>query len=135
MAKIGVVEDNEMNRLMIERRLQKKGYEVVAAVDGRDAVRMAEAEFPDIILMDLDLPVMTGTEATLEIRRNPRLKNIPIIALTAHAMEGDSEIARNAGCNEYVTKPVDFPALVSKIEELLAARADEQRASFSRPDL
>jgi two-component system cell cycle response regulator DivK len=120
MAKIELVEDSEMNRTMITRRLHKKGYEVVVAIDGREAIRMAEAEMPDIILMDVDLPLMSGTEATREIRRNPSLKHIPIIALTAHAMAGDSEVVLNAGCNEYVTKPIDFPALVDKIENLLA---------------
>ncbi|MFZ1010487.1 MAG: response regulator [Candidatus Sulfotelmatobacter sp.] len=120
MAKIELVEDNEMNRTMITRRLHKKGYEVVVAIDGREAIRMAEAEMPDIILMDVDLPLMSGTEATREIRRIPSLKHIPIIALTAHAMAGDSEVVLNAGCNEYVTKPIDFPALVDKIENLLA---------------
>ena|ERR1700761_9062508 len=120
MPKVGLVEDNEMNRVMIARRLDKKGYQVVTAVDGQDAVRMAEAEVPDIILMDMDLPVMSGLDATREIRRNPALQKIPIVALTAHAMAGDSEMAASAGCNAYVTKPIDFPALVSTIERLLA---------------
>lgn len=119
MSKVGLVEDNEMNRTMIARRLDKKGYQVVTAVDGQDAVRMAESETPDIILMDMDLPVMSGMEATREIRRNPALQKIPIIALTAHAMEGDSELATNAGCNAYVTKPIDFASLVSTMERLL----------------
>ncbi len=129
MSKVGLVEDNEMNRAMIARRLSKKGYQVVTAVDGRDAVRMAEREFPDIILMDMDLPVMSGMEATREIRSNPALRNIPIVALTAHAMEGDAELATSAGCNAYATKPIDFIALVSTLERLLAPREDAKPVS------
>jgi CheY-like chemotaxis protein len=123
MPKVLLVEDNEMNRDMLSRRLMKKGYDVAMAVDGEAAVRMAAAERPDIILMDMSLPLIDGWEATRRIRRDPALQAIPVIALTAHAMAGEREKALEAGCNEYDTKPIELPRLLAKIEALLAERA------------
>jgi CheY-like chemotaxis protein len=119
MPKVLLVEDNEMNRDMLSRRLERKGFDVVFALDGQAAVDMAETEQPDLILMDMSLPVMDGWEATRQIKANDKLNNIPIIALTAHAMSGDREKALQAGCEEYDTKPVDFPRLIEKINVLL----------------
>jgi len=119
MTKVLLVEDNEMNRDMLSRRLERKGFEVVFAMDGQAAVNMADSENPDLILMDMSLPVMDGWEATRQIKANQELSNIPIIALTAHAMSGDREKAIEAGCEEYDTKPVDFPRLLEKMRILL----------------
>jgi CheY-like chemotaxis protein len=119
MAKVLLVEDNEMNRDMLSRRLERKGFDVVFALDGQAAVEMAESERPDVILMDMSLPVMDGWEATRRIKADGELKSIPVIALTAHAMSGDREKALEVGCEEYDTKPVDFPRLVDKINKLL----------------
>jgi len=119
MPKLLLVEDNEMNRDMLSRRLQRKGFDVVFAVDGQAAVDMASIENPDIILMDMSLPIMDGWEATRQIKSKQEISAIPIIALTAHAMSGDREKALEAGCEEYDTKPVDFPRLVDKIHLLL----------------
>jgi len=119
MPKLLLVEDNEMNRDMLSRRLQRKGFDVVFAVDGQAAVDMAAIENPDIILMDMSLPIMDGWEATRQIKSKQDISSIPIIALTAHAMSGDREKALEAGCEEYDTKPVDFPRLVDKIHVLL----------------
>ncbi|KPJ95985.1 MAG: chemotaxis protein CheY [Gammaproteobacteria bacterium SG8_11] len=121
MPKVLLVEDNEMNRDMLSRRLERKGFDVVFALDGQAAVEMAESEHPDLILMDMSLPIMDGWEATRRIKANGSLANIPIIALTAHAMSGDREKALQAGCEEYDTKPVDFPRLIEKINGLLNA--------------
>jgi two-component system cell cycle response regulator DivK len=123
MAKVLLVEDNEMNRDMLSRRLVKKGYDVVMAVDGEAAVRMAEVEAPDIILMDMSLPLIDGWEATRRVRANPATQAIPVIALTAHAMAGEREKALAAGCNEYDTKPIELPRLLAKIEALLGVQA------------
>jgi CheY-like chemotaxis protein len=109
-----------MNRDMLSRRLERKGFEVVFALDGQAAVEMAQSEHPDLILMDMSLPVMDGWEATRQIKALDQLKNIPVIALTAHAMSGDREKALQAGCEEYDTKPVDFPRLIEKINQLLS---------------
>ena len=119
MAKILLVEDNEMNRDMLSRRLQRRGYEVVLAVDGEQGVSMASTEGPDIILMDISLPRIDGYEATRQIKAGGETTNIPIIALTAHAMAGDRGKALEAGCNDYDTKPVEFKRLLGKIEGLL----------------
>jgi two-component system cell cycle response regulator DivK len=119
MPKVLLVEDNEMNRDMLSRRLQRKGFNVVFALDGQAAVEMADSEQPDVILMDMSLPIMDGWEATRRIKSNDKLHNIPIIALTAHAMSGDREKALQAGCEEYDTKPVDFPRLIEKINVLI----------------
>ena len=119
MTKILVVEDNETNRDMLSRRLARKGYEVLIAVDGAEGVAMAKAQAPDMILMDMSLPVLDGWEATRQIKAAQDTHAIPVIALTAHAMAGDREKALNAGCDEYETKPVEFQRLLSKIESLL----------------
>jgi len=116
MAKILLVEDNEMNRDMLSRRLTRKGFSVVLAVDGVQAVEMAKNEKPDIILMDLSLPVMDGWEATQQIKMLPDANRIPVIALTAHALAGDREKALKAGCDDYEIKPLDFPKLLEKIQ-------------------
>jgi CheY-like chemotaxis protein len=123
MAKVLLVEDNDMNRDMLSRRLLKKGYTVVMAMDGEEAVRAAAAELPDLILMDMSLPLIDGWEATRRIRAQSATSTIPVIALTAHAMAGERERALEAGCNEYDTKPVEFPRLLGKIEMLLEFRA------------
>jgi len=119
MTKVLLVEDNEMNRDMLSRRLERKGFDVVFAMDGQAAVDMADSENPDLILMDMSLPIMDGWEATRQIKANEGLNSIPIIALTAHAMSGDREKAIEAGCEEYDTKPVDFPRLLEKMRILL----------------
>lgn len=123
MPKILLVEDNEMNRDMLSRRLQRKGYEVVLAVDGEQGVALAAAERPDLILMDMSLPVLDGWEATRKIKAMPLIGGVPVIALTAHAMAGDQEKCVAAGCDDYDTKPVDLPRLLGKIEALLAKMA------------
>jgi len=121
MPKILLVEDNEMNRDMLSRRLVRGGYEVVIAADGARGVAMATSDRPDLILMDMSLPVIDGWEATRRIRATPELRKIPIIALTAHAMATDRDKAIAAGCDDYDTKPIELPRLLGKIETLLAA--------------
>jgi CheY-like chemotaxis protein len=123
MPKILLVEDNEMNRDMLSRRLIRKGYEVVMALDGQQAVEAAGAQKPDLILMDMSLPVIDGWEATRQIKAAPETRAIPVIALTAHAMSDDREKALEAGCDDYDTKPVDLPRLLDKITGLLARPA------------
>jgi len=120
MPKILLVEDNELNRDMLSRRLERKGYSVAMAVDGQQGVEMAASEAPDLILMDMSLPVLDGWEATRRIKIDERTRHIPIIALTAHAMQGDEEKAKEAGCNDYDTKPVELPRLLEKMAKLLA---------------
>ena len=120
MAKVLLVEDNEMNRDMLSRRLIRKGYEVVVGDDGEKGVEMASSESPDIILMDMSLPVIDGWEATRRLKASPATRDIPVIALTAHAMAGDAEKAFAAGCDDYDTKPVQLKRLLSKIESALA---------------
>jgi two-component system cell cycle response regulator DivK len=122
MSKILLVEDNEMNRDMLSRRLERKGMTVVIAVDGQAGVDMATSESPDLILMDLSLPVMDGWEATRRIKASPETRSIPVIALTAHAMSGDEQTARDAGCDDYDTKPIDFKRLLGKIDKYLGPR-------------
>jgi CheY-like chemotaxis protein len=122
MARILLVEDNEMNRDMLSRRLQRKGYEVTMAVDGRQGVDMARSGGYDLILMDMSLPEIDGWEATRQLRAAPETKTVPIIALTAHAMAGDRDKALEAGCNDYDTKPIELPRLLGKIEALLPAK-------------
>jgi CheY-like chemotaxis protein len=121
MPKILLVEDNEMNRDMLSRRLERKGYQIVCAMDGAAGVAMAASEAPDLILMDMSLPVMDGWEATRMLKAAPATRAIPVIALTAHAMEGDEQAARDAGCDDYDTKPIELPRLLAKIEALLPA--------------
>ncbi|MDO8875748.1 MAG: response regulator [Pseudolabrys sp.] len=120
--KILLVEDNEMNRDMLSRRLLRNGFEVVMAVDGQQAVDMAASESPAIILMDMSLPVIDGWEATRQVKANPATKDIPVIALTAHAMAEDEAKARAAGCDDFDTKPVDIARLVGKINVLLGGK-------------
>ena len=120
MTKILLVEDNEDNRDMLSRRLIRKGYDVSQANDGGAGVAQALAEAPDLILMDMSLPVLDGWEATRRVKENPATRAIPIIALTAHAMADDREKALAAGCDDYDTKPIDLPRLLEKIERLLA---------------
>ena len=119
MQKILVVEDNEMNRDMVGRRLERRGYEVVVAVDGQEGVDMAHSENPDLILMDLSLPVLNGWEATRQLKQDTKTNGIPIIALTAHAMASDRESAIEAGCDDYDTKPLEYSRLIGKIHALL----------------
>ena len=119
MSKILIVEDNEMNRDMLSRRLERKGFEVVMAEDGAKGVNMSKSENPDLILMDLSLPVMDGWEATSTIKADNNTKEIPIIVLTAHAMAGDREKALEAGADEYDTKPIDFKRLLGKIKDFI----------------
>ena len=119
MSKILLVEDNEMNRDMLTRRLERKGFEVVIAVDGQAGVDMATTANPDLVLMDLSLPVMDGWEATRHIKADPAIQSIPVIALTAHAMAGDEKRALEAGCDDYDTKPINFSRLLDKIGNLL----------------
>jgi two-component system, cell cycle response regulator DivK len=123
MAKILLVEDNEMNRDMLSRRLERRGYEVVIAVDGQQGVDLAQSTQPDLILMDMSLPIIDGWEATRQLKGMEKVKATPIIALTAHAMSGDREKALEAGCDDYDTKPIELPRLLGKIEALLGARA------------
>jgi CheY-like chemotaxis protein len=119
MNKILLVEDNEMNRDMLSRRLERKGYSIVMALDGAAGVEMAAKENPDLILMDMSLPVIDGWEATRRIKASDQTKHIPVIGLTAHAMAGDRDKCLAAGCDDYDTKPVELPRLLSKIEGLL----------------
>jgi two-component system cell cycle response regulator DivK len=121
VVKILLVEDNEMNRDMLSRRLKRNGYDVVMATDGQQGVDMAASEVPDLILMDMSLPVIDGWEATRRVKHNEATRRIPVIALTAHAMAGDREKAIEAGCDDYDTKPVEITRLLSKIAALLDA--------------
>ena len=125
MAKILLVEDNEMNRDMLSRRLTRKGYEVVVAVDGQEGLDMAASESPDLILLDMSLPVIDGWEAARQLKSQAQTREIPIIALTAHAMAGDREKTLEAGCDEYDTKPVEMPRLLEKIQAILETSATE----------
>jgi CheY-like chemotaxis protein len=126
MTRILLVEDNEMNRDMLSRRLERKGYEVELAVDGRQGVDKAKTLTFDLVLMDMSLPEIDGWEATRELRGDPATKSLPIIALTAHAMSGDREKALEAGCDDYDTKPIELSRLLGKMEALLqrAGRAE-----------
>jgi len=125
MSKILLVEDNEMNRDMLSRRLARKGYQVVLAVDGQSGVEMAQTEAPDLVLMDMSLPVLDGWEATRRLKAAPATQHIPVIALTAHAMSSDRDKALEAGCDDYDTKPVELARLLGKIEALLSRSACE----------
>jgi CheY-like chemotaxis protein len=123
MPKILLVEDNEMNRDMLSRRLERKGLQVLIAVDGKQGVTMAQTEIPDLILMDMSLPVLDGWSATRQLKMTPVTQSIPIIALTAHAMAGDRDKCLEAGCDDYDTKPVEFARLLGKIQALLEKAA------------
>ena len=121
MPKILIVEDNEMNRDMLSRRLIRRGYEVVIAIDGDQGVAVVKSARPDLVLMDMSLPTVDGWEATKRLKADPLTRGIPIIGLSAHAMAGDREKAMEVGCDDYDTKPVDLPRLLQKIETLLVA--------------
>jgi len=123
MPKILIVEDNEENRDSLSRRLQRRGFEVLLANDGKAGVETAIAEKPDLVLMDMNMPQVDGWEATRQIKAQPELSSVPVIALTAHAMTGDRERALEAGCADYHTKPIEFPKLLAQIEELLQGKA------------
>jgi two-component system, cell cycle response regulator DivK len=129
--KILLVEDNEMNRDMLSRRLARSGHAVIVAMDGAAAIETALSERPDLILMDMSLPVVDGWEATRRLKASAETRSIPVIALTAHAMAGDRERALDAGCDEYDTKPIELPRLLEKIERLLARErpVPEEQAS------
>jgi two-component system, cell cycle response regulator DivK len=128
MTTILLVEDNEMNREMLSRRLQHRGYEVAIALDGQTSIEMARAKRPDLILMDMSLPVVDGWEATRRLKADATLKHIPVIALTAHAMANDRDKAIEAGCDDYDTKPIELSRLLAKIENLLHVGAMEQKS-------
>jgi CheY-like chemotaxis protein len=128
MAKILLVEDNEMNRDMLSRRLIRQGFTIVMALDGEQGVKMAESENPDLILMDMSLPVLTGWEATKQLKSAPKTQHIPVIALTAHAMASDEQRAREAGCDDYDTKPIELPRLLGKIKAQLEKRPAAESA-------
>jgi len=119
MPKVLLVEDNEMNRDMLSRRLARRGFDVLMAVDGEQGVQMAKAEMPDLILMDMSLPVLDGWEATRQINAEASTQSIPLIALTAHAMAGDRDKSIQAGCDDYDTKPIELPRLLDKMDRLL----------------
>ena len=121
MTKVLLIEDNEMNRDMLSRRLTRRGFDVVFAADGKQGVALARSEKPDIILMDMSLPVMDGWEATRCVKADDATRSVPVIGLTAHAMSGDREKAIEAGCDDYDTKPVEIDRLIGKIERLLGA--------------
>lgn len=123
MSKILLVEDNEMNRDMLSRRLQRKGHQVITALDGVQGVELAQSQNPDLILMDMSLPVLDGWQATQQLKATPETSRIPIIALTAHAMAGDREKCLQVGCDDYDTKPVEFSRLLGKIQALLEQNA------------
>ena len=125
MPRILLVEDNEMNRDMLSRRLQRRGYEVIIATDGEAGVTMARSEAPELILMDMSLPIIDGWEATRALKAAEETKHIPVIALTAHAMSTDRDKAIEAGCDDYDTKPIELPRLIGKMEALLARCGDK----------
>ena len=129
MPRILMVEDNEENRDALSRRLQRRGFEVLMAVDGLQGVAMAKAERPDLILMDMNMPELDGWEATRQIKADPATASVPVIGLTAHAMTGDRERAIAAGCTDYHTKPVEFPRLLGQIEAILGGKGGGAAAS------
>jgi len=122
MPKVLLVEDNEENRDALSRHLRRKGYEVLIAVDGQEGVDVARAEAPELILMDMSLPILDGWQATRQLKAAPETRGIPIIALTSHAMAGDRERALETGCDDYDTKPIELPRLLAKIEAALAKK-------------
>ena len=132
MPKILLVEDNELNRDMLSRRLQRKGYQVVLAMDGKSGMEMTQTQAPDLVLMDMSLPVLDGWEATRRLKADDATRHIPVIALTAHAMASDHDKALEAGCDDYDTKPVELPRLLAKIEALLSG---SEMASAGEPPL
>lgn len=128
MPKLLLIEDNEMNRDMLSRRLERRGYEVLLAVDGQSGVEMVQSHGPDLVLLDMSLPVLDGWEATRRLKADPATQHIPVIALTAHAMSSDRDKALEAGCDDYDTKPVELPRLLVKIETLLRGAGDRESA-------
>ena len=132
MTRILLVEDNEMNRDMLSRRLQRKGYEVIIAVDGQVGIEMARSEAPDLILMDMSLPVIDGWEATRTLKAAKETAGIPIIALTAHAMSTDRDKAIEAGCDDYDTKPIELSRLLGKMQALMGGMGDRSAAGGRR---
>jgi CheY-like chemotaxis protein len=122
MAKILIIEDTENNRILLTRRLRPRGYDIITAEDAEKGLPLVEGERPDLVLMDVGLPGMNGWDATRQLKSNPATKHVPVIALTAHAMDGDREKAMAAGCDEYEIKPIDFNRLFEKIDRLLAQR-------------
>jgi len=133
MATILLVEDNEMNRDMLSRRLERKGYVVTLALDGAEGIQKAQAQPPDLILMDMSLPVIDGWEATRRLKADAATHSIPIIALTAHAMASDEQKAREAGCDDFDTKPIELPRLLEKIETLLRRGASGGQVCGNEP--
>jgi len=133
MTRILLVEDNEMNRDMLGRRLQRRGYEVIIATDGAEGIAKAQADTPDLILMDMSLPILDGWQATRRLKAAPETRSIPVIALTAHAMSGDRDKAIEAGCDDFDTKPVEFDRLLTKIEALLSMAAASLLSSQRTP--
>jgi two-component system, cell cycle response regulator DivK len=131
MPKILIVEDNEENRDSLSRRLQRRGFEVILAEDGRNGLETARAELPDLILMDMNMPELDGWEATRQLKADAAIQHCPVIALTAHAMAGDRERALGIGCSDYHTKPVDFTRLLAQIETLLQQQTPNHDASSS----
>ena len=127
MARLLIIEDTENNRVLLTRRLRPCGHEILTAEDAETGLQLAKAEKPDLILMDVGLPGMDGWEATRQLKADPETAKIPVIALTAHAMQGDREKSVAAGCDEYETKPIDFPRLIAKVEALLASAPEERR--------
>jgi two-component system cell cycle response regulator DivK len=125
MTKVLLVEDNEMNRDMLSRRLTRRGYQVVFAMDGQQGIDLARSERPDVILMDMSLPIVDGWEASRRLKADDATRSVPVIGLTAHAMAGDREKAIEAGCDDYDTKPVELDRLIGKIERLLGTAKDE----------
>jgi two-component system, cell cycle response regulator DivK len=130
MPKVLLVEDNEMNRDMLSRRLARRGFDVLMAVDGEQGVRMAKAEMPDLILMDMSLPVLDGWGATRQIKADAGTQSIPLIALTAHAMAGDRDRALQAGCDDYDTKPIELPRLLEKMDRLLKEKTGAIKSTY-----
>jgi CheY-like chemotaxis protein len=126
MRKILLVEDNEFNRDMLSRRLQRRGFDVAIAEDGQAGIEAARSGMPDLILMDMDLPVLDGWESTRRLKADPALRSIPVIALTAHALQSDCDRAYEAGCDDFATKPIEFSALMEKIERALGSRGNGQ---------
>jgi len=121
MPRILLVEDNEFNRDMLSRRLQRKGFDVIIAEDGESGIRLAQESRPDLILMDMDLPVLDGWEATRRLKADPAMSSIPVVALTAHAMKSDHDRAMASGCDDFATKPIEFTVLLDKITRALSA--------------
>ena len=124
MAKILIIEDTENNRVLLTRRLRPRGYDIITADDAEKGLPLVEGERPDLVLMDVGLPGMNGWDATRQLKSNPATKHVPVIALTAHAMDGDREKAMAAGCDEYEIKPIDFNRLFEKIDRLLARQPE-----------